>query len=108
VPRITYAISEYERAAYERGDALIHQIADTLGAESLTRMHYHYGAHQAGTCRMGADDATSVVDQDVRAHDVENLYIVGSANFVTLALGNPGLTIAALALRLADHLLGRA
>jgi glucose dehydrogenase len=108
VPRITYSISDYERAAYQRGDQLIHQIADALDAESLTRMYYHYGAHQAGTCRMGDNDATSVVDRDARAHHVENLYIVGSANFVTLALGNPGLTIAALALRLADHLLGQA
>ena len=62
-------------------------------------------SHQCGTCRMGRDATTSVVDQNLRSHDVPNLYILGSSVFVTVGMANPTLTISALALRLADHLL---
>jgi len=69
-------------------------------------IRYMGAGHIAGTCRMGteADRATSVVDRDLKAWGIDNLYIVGSAVFPTLGTANPTLTIAALALRLADHL----
>ena len=54
---------------------------------------------------MGKDPKTSVVDRNLRAHDVENLYIVGSSVFPTIGALNPTLTIAAVALRLGEHLL---
>jgi choline dehydrogenase-like flavoprotein len=50
---------------------------------------------------MGDDPATSVVDRDLRAHEVDNLFVVGSAVFPTAGPLNPSLTIAALALRAA-------
>ena len=53
---------------------------------------------------MGQDPRYSVVDADLKAHDVDNLFVVGSSNFVSLSLVNPTLTISALALRLGDHL----
>jgi choline dehydrogenase-like flavoprotein len=59
-------------------------------------------SHQCGTARMGRDSATSVVDADLRAHDLDNLWIVDSAPFPSSAAVNPALTVAALALRLAD------
>lgn len=106
-PRITYAISDYERTAYRRADPIIHALADELGARSLGDMQNHFGGHQAGTCRMGDDPDASVVDRQLKAHEVENLYVVGSGNFVTLSVVNPTLTIAALALRLGAHLGGK-
>jgi choline dehydrogenase-like flavoprotein len=57
-------------------------------------------SHQCGTARMGDDPATSVVDRDLRAHDVENLWIADSSTFPSSAAVNPALTIAALSLRL--------
>jgi choline dehydrogenase-like flavoprotein len=60
--------------------------------------------HQCGTCRMGNDAATSVLDADCRAHDLDNLYIVDSSFFASSAAVNPTLTIAANALRVADRL----
>lgn len=105
-PRLRYGPSEYEQEAYRDGDEYIHAIADELGAESLGPIQTHHGSHHAGTCRMGSDPERSVVDRDLRAHDLNNLYVVGGANFVTLSLVNPTLTIAALALRLGDHLAG--
>jgi choline dehydrogenase-like flavoprotein len=61
-------------------------------------------AHLLGTCRMGNDPATSVVDRYHRAHDVPNLFIVDGSSFVTSGRGQPTLTIQALAFRAADHM----
>lgn len=58
--------------------------------------------HMLGTCRMGNDPATSVVDRNNRAHDVPNLFIVDGSSFVTAGRGQPTLTIQALAFRAAD------
>ena len=62
------------------------------------------GAHNRGTCRMGNDPKTSVVDKYHRAHDVPNLYIVDGSNFVSGGRNHPTMTIQALAFRAADHL----
>jgi len=64
-------------------------------------------AHQAGTCRMGADAADSVVDTDCRAHEVDNLYVVDTSVFPSIGAVNPALTAMANALRVGDHLLER-
>jgi choline dehydrogenase-like flavoprotein len=61
-------------------------------------------SHQCGTARMGADPATSVVDAQLRAHDLDNLYIADASVLPTSAAVNPSLTVAALALRLGAHL----
>jgi choline dehydrogenase-like flavoprotein len=59
-------------------------------------------SHQCGTARMGTDPATSVVDPYCKSHDVDNLWIVDSSPFPSSAAVNPALTVAALALRVAD------
>lgn len=61
-------------------------------------------AHASGTCRMGVDPQSSVVDTSNRVHSVQNLYIVDSSFFTTSSGINPSLTIAANALRVADIL----
>jgi choline dehydrogenase-like flavoprotein len=61
-------------------------------------------SHQCGTNRMGADPRTSVVDVHLRAHDLDNLYIADASVLPTSAAVNPSLTVAALALRLGQHL----
>lgn len=57
-----------------------------------------------GTCRMGEDAASSVVDPQGKCHELENLYIADSSIFPSCPSVGPGLTVIALALRLADHL----
>jgi choline dehydrogenase-like flavoprotein len=64
-------------------------------------------AHQAGTCRFGLDPATSVLDTDCRAHEVDNLYVVDTSCFPSIGAVNPALTAMANALRVGDHLLDR-
>lgn len=61
-------------------------------------------AHNRGTCRMGDDPRTSVVDRYHRAHDVPNLFIVDGSNLVTGGRNHPTMTIQALAFRAAEHL----
>ena len=63
-----------------------------------------FTVHLLGTCRMGNDPTTSVVDKYHRAHDVPNLFIVDGSSFVTSGRGQPTLTIQALAFRAADHI----
>jgi choline dehydrogenase-like flavoprotein len=62
-------------------------------------------AHACGTCRFGDDPASSVLNRDNRAHDLENLYVVDSSFFPSSGGTNPALTIAANALRVADAIL---
>jgi len=64
------------------------------------------GQHQAGTCRMGVDPATSVVDPWGRVHGHENLVIADGSVHVTNGGFNPVLTIMALAWRSAERLVG--
>ncbi|MGA3000968.1 MAG: GMC family oxidoreductase [Acetobacteraceae bacterium] len=64
-------------------------------------------AHQAGTCRFGDDPATSVLDRDCKAHELDNLYVVDTSCFVSIGAVNPSLTAIANALRVGDHLLQR-
>jgi choline dehydrogenase-like flavoprotein len=63
--------------------------------------------HQCGTLCFGTDPRTSVLDPFCRAHDVENLYVVDASFFPSSAAVNPGLTIIAQALRVADHVAAR-
>jgi choline dehydrogenase-like flavoprotein len=64
-------------------------------------------AHQAGTARFGSDPATSVLDLDCRAHDVDNLYVADASFFPSIGAVNPTLTIIANALRVADRICER-
>lgn len=72
-------------------------------AEDLRRL-----AHACGTCRAGDDPTASVVDRWCRCHGLDNLHIVDSSWMPSSGGTNPGLTIAANALRVAAHLIGEA
>jgi choline dehydrogenase-like flavoprotein len=73
----------------------------------ITVKHSH-GArnttHQCGTLVFGKDARSSVLDPFCRTHDVENLFVVDASFFPSSAAVNPGLTIIAQALRVADHI----
>ena len=101
-------------------DRLFHQLRSLLGRLG---MHEHHliprwaylenkipvagVAHQAGTVRFGSDPASSVLDTDCRAHEVDNLYVVDTSFFPSISAVNPALTAMANALRVGDHLLER-
>ncbi|MGQ0703900.1 MAG: GMC family oxidoreductase [Gemmatimonadales bacterium] len=63
--------------------------------------------HEVGTCRMGDDPRTSVLNQWGQAWDVKNLFVADGASFVSNADKNPTLSILALAWRTSDHIVGQ-
>lgn len=75
--------------------------------DPLVSSHPIGGYHHMGTTRMSADPKSGVVDAQGRVHGLSNLYVVGSSVFPTSSWANPTLTIAALALRTADHVAAR-
>jgi choline dehydrogenase-like flavoprotein len=60
--------------------------------------------HELGTCRMGADPKTSVLNRYNQSHDVKNLFVVDGSSFVSGGSQNPTLTILALSLRSAEFM----
>ena len=65
----------------------------------------HATAHQCGTVRFGSEPGTAALDQYCRAFDQQNLFVVDASFLPSSAAVNPALTIAAQALRAADHIL---
>lgn len=63
-----------------------------------------HGTHQIGTARMATRAEDGVVDENLRCFGVDNLYVTSSAVFPTSGQCNPTLSIAAFAVRLAEHL----
>ena len=101
-------------------DRLFEQLKSMLGDLGMHHRHLlpHHAylkneipvagvAHQAGTCRFGSDPATSVVDVNCKAHELDNLYVADTSIFPSIGAVNPALTAMANALRVGDHLLGR-
>jgi choline dehydrogenase-like flavoprotein len=64
-------------------------------------------SHQCGTVRFGDNPATSALDPFCRAHDHANLFVVDASFMPSSAAVNPALTIAAQALRVADHMVAQ-
>jgi choline dehydrogenase-like flavoprotein len=84
------------------------EVLETAGAKKVWApkvSESHGGAHNRGSCRMGNDPKTSVVDKFHKAHDVPNLFIVDGSNLVTGGRNHPTLTIQALAFRAAEHII---
>ncbi|HRC84726.1 MAG TPA: GMC family oxidoreductase, partial [Thermoanaerobaculia bacterium] len=88
---------------------LLNQIQCT---QDLLHLHAYIGkriplagvAHQNGTLRFGDDPASSVLDRNCKAHQLDNLYVVDGSFFPSSSAVNPALTIMANALRVAEHL----
>ena len=90
----------------------IEEIFAALGVEKVIERMGSYdrmnASHVFGTCRMGADAASSVVNRDCRSHRWRNLYVVDASVFPSSGGGEaPSLTIEALALRAAAHIAER-
>ena len=102
--RLTY--TETNRAAQEKLMDVLVDALRPLGFDRELRVPMPLGVvnHQCGTCRMGEDPRTSVVDPTCRAHDVANLFVADASVFPSSGATNPTLTIAANAFRVADHL----
>ena len=111
---------DYSFGNLEGHDRLVKQLKASLDgfvdhAHPISQHHFQldsllplYGtAHQCGTARFGADPASSVLDRDCKAHELDNLYVVDTSFFVSASAVNPTLTTVANALRVGDHLIDR-
>ena len=94
-----------------QGRYLIDRGADILEASGATTIRKVYAdrvtgncSHQHGTTRMGDDPASSVLDRNCQAHEVDNLFVVDGGPFPTGTGANPTLTIMANAWRVAEHI----
>ena len=103
-PHIRLNLGQYERSTLAEAEKVARGILETMGADQIDTINYDYSGHQLGTHRMGDDPRTSVVDRNLKVHDVQNLYLVGGGSFVTSTASPPTLTIAALAIRAAQHI----
>lgn len=107
VPDISWSASEYATQTMDHAFSIMHDILDHLDADIRSRSETRFWkgiGHHIGTTRMGDNPSESVVNPTLRTHDLENLFISSSSVFVTSGAVQPTLTIAALALRVADHL----
>jgi choline dehydrogenase-like flavoprotein len=114
--QITLSYTPNNLEAHERLTAKLKMLMAQAGFEDHTMHNDLYlgkkipvagVAHQCGTARFGNDPATSVLDVNCKAHDLDNLYVVDGSFFVSSSAVNPALTIAANALRVGNHLLER-
>ncbi|HEY5807567.1 MAG TPA: GMC family oxidoreductase [Povalibacter sp.] len=83
------------------------EILDAAGAQQTWRPQVTestLSVHLLGTCRMGNDPKSSVIDKYHRTHDVPNLFLCDGSSFVTSGRGQPTMTIEALAFRAGDHI----
>ncbi|HEX8766672.1 MAG TPA: GMC family oxidoreductase [Candidatus Acidoferrum sp.] len=92
------------------GDFLRDRIMELLDATDAVQKwaapigEQDFAYHLLGTCRMGTDPKSSVINADHRTHDVKNLFLCDGSSLVTSGRGQPTLTISALAYRAADRI----
>ncbi|HYC51886.1 MAG TPA: GMC family oxidoreductase [Gemmatimonadaceae bacterium] len=104
--RVTYQDHEQDLKMYKYFAGKSEELLKAAGATTTWQLDVssqQFGVHLLGTCRMGNDPRTSVVDRYHRAHDVKNLFIVDGSSFVTSGRGQPTMTIQALAFRAGEH-----
>lgn len=104
-PRIQFTVDDYTRAGMKVAADVSTEVLTRMGAKDVQKnTPYLSNAIIGGTTRMGTDPAHSVVSPDLQCHQHDNLYIVGPSTHVSCPVNAPSLTVAALAIRLAEHL----
>ena len=99
-PRIYFTAGENEKLMGKHGEKLMKQIWEAAGAKNI--FIGQRNAHTIGTCRMGNDANTCVINAEGKSFDIPNLFICDNSVFPSALSVNPSLTIMAVALRMAD------
>jgi len=105
-PRIFFTYGENELKMSRHGAAVMTAAWQAAGATDVWT--FERSAHVIGTCRMGTDEDSSVVDAWGRSHEIPNLWVCDNSIFPTALAANPALTIMALALRSVERFLSNA
>jgi len=107
-PKVTFTPPDYTLKGLAQATDTMRDMFRLMGATDLDLgsdpLAYDGAGHIMGTCRMGNDPTTSVVDAQCRTHDHKNLFIAGASVFPTVGSPNPTLSLAALALRAAQDI----
>ncbi|PYJ82625.1 MAG: GMC family oxidoreductase [Verrucomicrobia bacterium] len=105
-PKLLYRMSENSKRLLEFHLQRAKESLEAAGADQvvIAPLIRETGWHILGTCKMGTDPATSVVDPWGRSHDVPNLFVFDGSIWPTSSGMNPTATIAAMSLRCAEHL----
>jgi len=99
-PRLSYRTGDYAMAGLRKAIETHQRLFEALGATEIHHWDGPQGAgHVMGTCRMGSDPSSSVVDAQLRVHGKPNCFVLGSSVYPSVGTANPTLTIGALALR---------
>lgn len=105
-PEIYFSLDEYTKKSFSIGKEKCVNILKISDCSEIKTVEKWFGAgHIMGTYRMGNDPNSSVVNPDLRSHDHKNLFLVGAGVMPTTGSANPTLTIAALSLKCADHII---
>ncbi len=111
VLHVSCAYTDNERHMHQDAQDSMAELFQAAGFQLLTKNPNHrepgQSVHELGTCRMGDDPKTSVLDKWNQSHEIPNLLVVDGSSFVTGGWQNPTLTISAIAMRAADHLAER-
>ena len=91
-------------AMQEHGYRQAEALYRAIGATRTVRVPPYPASHNMGTNRMSASSSDGVVDRFGRSHDIDNLFISDGSQFTSSGAENPTLTIVALAIRQADHI----
>ena len=108
-PAVYYDVGDYTRkGADEHTFPITKKFAEALGAREVIRVPgFVQSEHIMGGTLMGKDPKTSVVDADCRTHDHPNLFLPGGAAMPSSGSGNSTLSMAALAVKAADAIIGQ-
>lgn len=103
---VNYTEDEAFKTRMTQVKAIVGSVFEQMGATDMVeeRPVSWRADHAACTTRMSDSPETGVVDRDLKIHGVENLYVCSNASFASLGAVNPTLTLAAISLRLGDHL----
>jgi choline dehydrogenase-like flavoprotein len=110
IPVLHFAAKYGENEFAMAKDAIdtVSELCHDCGWEVLARHEQMfppgYSIHELGTCRMGADPKTSVLNKWNQSHDVKNLFVVDGSSFVTGGSQNPTMTISALSMRASEYM----
>jgi choline dehydrogenase-like flavoprotein len=107
IPVVQFNWGENDLKLFRDMRESVMEVLDACGAETVINRDERPGgfaSHEVGTCRMGKDPKTSVLNSYCQSHEIKNLFVVDGSCFTTFSEKNPTLTIAALAVRSARHI----
>ena len=103
---VNFNRNEQENANAKENLKLMQKVIEEMGYEVVYAQVEDPGAHHTtGTCRMGKTADLGVTDENLKVHEIDNLYLCSNGVFPTGSAVNPTLTLTALSIRLAGHLI---